>query len=266
MKIRAKHKAVTLPPLKPRLSAETALRRIAERPIREIAALKSDMLRAATIARAELRTDAIELDVILRTIRSLSRVLADVIRSMVRRLLGVESVRHTDRWIEQVNSAIGVSLRGVVAAEDVSALIELATERAAGLITGLSDEMAKRVSTTLLDMIVAGKSTKAIATALDEQFAFGKRRAAFIARDQIAKFNAALNRIRQQQAGVTEYVWWTMQDERVRGNPSGRYPSARPSHWGRHGKTFRIDSPPSDGAPGEAINCRCIARPVLKAG
>jgi SPP1 gp7 family putative phage head morphogenesis protein len=98
---------------------------------------------------------------------------------------------------------------------------------------------------------------------LVEEFGFARSRAKLIARDQTSKFNGSLNRIRQQQAGITEYRWSTSHDERVRGNPDGKYPNARPSHWAREDKVFAWDKPPSDGHPGEPINCRCVALAVL---
>ena len=65
---------------------------------------------------------------------------------------------------------------------------------------------------------------------------------------------------------IDRYEWRTMLDERVVGNPAGRYPhgnSDHGNHWERHGKIFRFSNPPSDGNPGEAINCRCVAVPMM---
>jgi SPP1 gp7 family putative phage head morphogenesis protein len=52
---------------------------------------------------------------------------------------------------------------------------------------------------------------------------------------------------------VEEYVWSTSRDERV-----------RPSHSAKDGKRFKWNDPPSDtGHPGNEIQCRCVAIPVL---
>lgn len=77
-------------------------------------------------------------------------------------------------------------------------------------------------------------------------------RATLIARDQVSKLNGALTQRRQEAIGVTSYIWRTAQDERV-----------RPEHAEREGKEFDWDDPPEDGAPGEAIQCRCTAEMVL---
>ena len=75
-----------------------------------------------------------------------------------------------------------------------------------------------------------------------------------IARDQTIKAVSGLNRVRQQQAGITHYVWGTVGDDRV-----------RPSHRANSGLTFRWDSPPeATGHPGYDAMCRCTAVPVLR--
>ena len=259
-----KARTIILAPIKPRRATEIALRRIIIEILREIEARRADILSAAIAARSELHQDRIDLGSILEGIKAFVGPLASAARFMIRRLFKVESVRHGQKFMQQVNAAIGVDLKAVVAQEGVETLIDLATQRNVALITGLTADVQKRIETVLIDMITAGKSNADMAKALDDAFQFGRKRAALIARDQAAKFNGNLNRIRQQEAGVTDYIWWTVHDERVRGNPDGKYPNAKPSHWARHGKQFAYEDPPSDGNPGEPINCRCIARPVLK--
>lgn len=76
-----------------------------------------------------------------------------------------------------------------------------------------------------------------------------------LARDQNNKMIGQLTEIRQRQVGVTEYIWRTSQDERV-----------RPEHAAKNGRKFRWDTPPPDtGHPGQDIQCRCVAQAVLPA-
>lgn len=77
-------------------------------------------------------------------------------------------------------------------------------------------------------------------------------RAELIARDQTLKLNGAITEIRQTNAGVTEYVWSTSLDERV-----------REEHAALEGQTFSWDSAPDVGHPGEDFQCRCVAVPVI---
>ncbi len=78
-------------------------------------------------------------------------------------------------------------------------------------------------------------------------------RAELIARDQTLKLNGEINKARQTRAGVSEYVWSTSGDERV-----------RPEHAALDGRTFSWDDPVGGEAPpGTAFQCRCVAIPVI---
>lgn len=80
-----------------------------------------------------------------------------------------------------------------------------------------------------------------------------QRRAETIARDQIGKYHGGMMQTRQRQLGITGYTWTTVGDERV-----------RESHEGRDGKHFEWSDPPTDGHPGQPVNCRCSAVPDLE--
>jgi SPP1 gp7 family putative phage head morphogenesis protein len=116
----------------------------------------------------------------------------------------------------------------------------------------MTDDLARRTSQTLIEGVVRGRRARAIAGDLAEDLGISQRRARLIARNETATLNGTLNRVRQQQAGVKRYVWSTSLDERV-----------RPLHQEREGRTYSWDDPPSDGHPGEPINCRCVARAVI---
>lgn len=89
-----------------------------------------------------------------------------------------------------------------------------------------------------------GKTYKQIGEEITKQFGIAERRAELIARDQVGTINAELTMYRQRQIGVTQYIWRTALDERV-----------REEHKEREGKTFEWANPPEDGPPGDAINC-----------
>jgi len=78
-------------------------------------------------------------------------------------------------------------------------------------------------------------------------------RANVVGQDQVGKGAGAFNMEAQQAAGITHYRWITQADEKV-----------RPEHRRRHNKTFAWARPPSDGHPGQSVNCRCFARPVTR--
>jgi hypothetical protein len=125
--------------------------------------------------------------------------------------------------------------------------------------------------------VTSGLSVKELAkqiAALDEKITKG--RANFIARDQIGKLNGEITQRRMEAVGLTMYVWETSGDERVRGDPKGKYPDANPSHWLMDGLLCRwddssvyseddgktwIDRPSSAVLlhPGQDYLCRCTA-------
>jgi SPP1 gp7 family putative phage head morphogenesis protein len=182
------------------------------------------------------------------------------------RLFGEEGDRFDKKFIASFSAAIGdpIDLQRVIRKAGLDQRMATAAERHAALIKGLTAELEKRIASRIGDLMVAGASNKAIADVLVDEFGFGLRRAAFIARDQAAKFNGELNRYRQQGMGVTEFIWSTRRDTRVRGNPDGKYPNAKPSHWAREGKTYRWNDPPDGEWPGIPIGCRCVAKAVIE--
>lgn len=262
---RAKRKVV-LRPIGPTVAYQEALRRAMVRILREARYLvDADLVPAAVSARAQLqRKDVGWFQRAMRMFRDLLSGFVEGAREEVRRATETEEQRHRRRFHEAMRSAIGIDLGAAIVAEGIEAEVAAAVQRNVALIRGLTEDLARRVELTLLGAVTSGTSNAEIAKLLTRDFGFSTRRAALIARDQAASFNGDLNRIRQTRMGVTEYQWSTSLDERVRGNPEGRYPNARPSHYAREGQTFRWDKPPSDGHPGQPINCRCVARAVIE--
>ncbi len=107
-------------------------------------------------------------------------------------------------------------------------------------------------------LVTAAKATNTISNIL-KRFGVLENYASLFGKNQISKLDAQLTKNRQQSFNGTTYKWDTQHDERVRGNPNGLYPNARPSHYARDGQIFSWDNPPEGGAPGEADGCRCVA-------
>lgn len=120
-----------------------------------------------------------------------------------------------------------------------------------GLIKSLEDQALQQIKYQVQSGFAKGLVSSEIAKNISGRVDVAKSRAKLIGRDQVSKLNGQLNKERQQEIGVTSYVWNTSHDERV-----------RPTHADNDGETFRWDEPPSEtGNPGEDINCRCIAIP-----
>ncbi len=182
--------------------------------------------------------------------------LAVTAEGMVSRILGLEAQRHTERFMETAKQALGVDLAAVVRQEDLGDYLRAAATRNAALIKGLADDTVKRVQQVVTDAVINGRSAADLRKELTRQFQIEDRRAQLIARDQVAKLNSDLNRIRHQQAGVTSYKWRTSADERV-----------RKRHRELEGKEYRYGEPTGaeEGLPpGQPILCRCIAQGIVQ--
>ncbi len=161
----------------------------------------------------------------------------------------------------QVRHAIGVDVIPTIPEWDVM-LDDFVGENVA-LITEMTEGMYADIETMVYRAAREGTRAEELAKQIQDQVDVTKSRAELIARDQIGKLYGEVQAARQRELGITSYIWRNMGDERVRGNPEGIYPKARPSHWTREGKMFEWKHPPEDGHPGQPIRCRCYAEPVL---
>jgi SPP1 gp7 family putative phage head morphogenesis protein len=105
----------------------------------------------------------------------------------------------------------------------------------------------------------AGSDTRVetITRRIREQTGATESRAVLIARTETTSLNANLTQARHEAAGITEFVWSTSRDERV-----------RESHRELDGKRFAYDALPEiegEGRhlPGAFPRCRCVAVPVV---
>jgi SPP1 gp7 family putative phage head morphogenesis protein len=116
----------------------------------------------------------------------------------------------------------------------------------------LRDDYLAAVAEQVNESFAAGERWEDLAVKLEERFGVTQGYAEAIARDEVGRLNGAVNQERQEDLGITSYIWRTVHDGRV-----------RPEHEERDGGTFSWSEPPEDGHPGEAWNCRCYADPIL---
>lgn len=191
-----------------------------------------------------------------------------------------EFVRH----VSSINTGTGAAF-GVVAPLRGSALltrrVDFWVQRQIDLIKSVPRELHGNVKRVVWKGVQEGKGLSAITEEIhtEARGTISYSRANLIARDQCGTMSAGIAREQMKSAGCYTYIWRNSQDERVRGNPTGRYPKAKPSHWAeREGKVFalvpqdqiprevkeglaaagmEIQPEPIDGHAGFAIACRC---------
>jgi uncharacterized protein with gpF-like domain len=128
-----------------------------------------------------------------------------------------------------------------------------------GLIKSIASQHLTQVQGIVMRGVTSGRDLAQVTSDLKNQFGVTHRRAAFIARDQANKASATINRVRQQELGITQAIWVH--------SGGGRHP--RPDHVKASQDKLRYDV--SKGAlisgeyiyPGQLPNCRCVSRSIL---
>lgn len=148
------------------------------------------------------------------------------------------------------NSVLGVP--PVRAESYIGGQLSTFSQRNTALIKSIPSKLLDDVETIVRIGVDRGLSISEISKSITDKTGSAKKRANLIARDQVQKFNGKLNELRQREVGVTKYIWSTSRD-----------PDVRDEHADREGEVFSWSNPPEDGHPGEPINCRCTAIPVM---
>lgn len=162
---------------------------------------------------------------------------------------------HDQKTISAVKSALGVDIKPYIHLSDVRPYLDDSVRANVALIRDINATTRARVEAILYDALVNRRTKKHVTDELANAMGITKARARRIAGDQTHKLNIALSAYRNEQMGITTYIWQTRGDDRV-----------RPAHRVRNGNAFAWSQPPYDGHPGFAINCRCVAAPVVELG
>lgn len=130
-----------------------------------------------------------------------------------------------------------------------------------GLIKSIAEQHLTGVRTSLMQSVQNGRDLEHLTKELEKRTGITKRRAARIARDQNNKATAVMVKTRALELGVRKARWLH--------SAGGKTP--RPDHVkaGREGLVFDLDKGHDfhngEGIvwPGTAINCRCVAVPIV---
>ncbi len=156
-------------------------------------------------------------------------------------------------WGKQVRAALGVDLSHMLSPDTtLGARVTEFTAINVSKIVEVSDAYFAQVEAATLEGVRSGRRWEDIAKDIKKRDEVSESRARTIARDQVGKLFATLNKVRQQDVGVTEFIWRTSHDARV-----------RDEHAALDGETFEWANPPSEGIPGDPILCRCFPEPVF---
>ena len=158
-----------------------------------------------------------------------------------------------EKFYNAVEGSIGIDLKSVVQNEGLEDILVATTRENVALIRSIPEEYFKQLETVVFSGTTQGNAASSMTKQIQKIGKTTEKRAKLIARDQTAKLNSALNQQRAQNLGSDEYIWRTARDDRVRDN-----------HATKNGKIFKWSEPPEDtGHPGQDIQCRCIAQPII---
>ncbi len=178
--------------------------------------------------------------------------------------------RMIDRTLKNSAVTLGTSLREVsegfkidtsLSDARLQEVIKASTMEAAGLIKRIPEKFLGDVQSQVMRSITNGRGMQDLAPYLTKQYHGQSKWARHVAMDQTRKAYSNINQVRLQAVGCETYIWVH--------TGGGQHP--RKDHIAMNGKEYRWDAPPiidpktsERGKPGDAIFCRCIARPVFK--
>lgn len=228
--------------------------------------LPSILASAAAERRDSARADAGEGDRVRRAVKRARERFATAVQPERLEALASEFARRTAthqriQLEKQTRAALGADAFANDAA--LPGLVNGFVVENAQLITNIGEDLMTDIAAATSRAIGSATPAPALAKELEKRHGMARRRAKLVARDQIGKLNGQITSARHKALGVSKFIWRTVDDERVRGKPDGKYPKAEPSHDERNGKTYSYDKPPDGELPGEPILCRCYAEPVF---
>lgn len=180
------------------------------------------------------------------------------IKTKVRKLSNLTLRQTTNEWAKSVKNTLGIDIRkDYYKGAFYNRQLEEWSKSNVDLIKSIPNNTLSKMQDLIKEGFLSGRTGEEIAKDIEATYQTGISHARFLARDQVSKLNADIQRAEQIDAGVSEYIWMTTGDQRVRS-----------SHAHLNGKKFRWDDPPvnDDGRrchPGEDYGCRCVAIPIF---
>jgi hypothetical protein len=205
-----------------------------------------------------------------------SGALGQMLYRTAEKIFGFEAMQYLK--ITQVVAGMPLQMSGAAWWNEMRASWEATNYQ---LIKSLGQEYVQKLNVTLLNGFQSGwtqqEMSEAIQTLSDR---ITSTRANLIARDQTGKLTSFIAEAQDRSMNIMSYAWQTARDEKVRGNPTGRYSRAIPSHWIMDFMICRWDDPTvysSDGGKtwqkrnasmpmesvGRPIMCRCVGSPYF---
>lgn len=215
------------------------------------------------------------------SLSSQSRITLNRLKSKFIKLFKDKSDSIIDRMLKQTSKASassinmslkqltgGFSLKGNILTPEVNETFKALSAENVALFRLIPETFFKNVTGAVMRGIIAGKGISAIDPIVRKYHEGSARQAELAALDQTRKAFTAVNKVRLEYHGITQFRWIH--------SGGGQHP--RKSHQALNGKIFNFDNPPiinqeqvdkgyeapEKGLPSQAINCRCVLQAVVK--
>ena len=194
-----------------------------------------------------------EFDKAFHNLRLMFEGMHDTSRMIATNFVNDVDSSHRRKFSSIMRDAMGIDINQLLSDDNVRDVLLASNRENVALIKSIPAEYFKKIEHIIFTETVRKKTAKSL---IEQIVAIGHStvtRARLIARDQTSKLNSHLNQHRQQGLGISEFVWLTADDARV-----------RQSHKKNNGKVFRWDTPPeATGHPGHNVQCRCVAQAII---
>ena len=248
--------------VRPNLGIEIKLRRQIECLLDEMAASILYWVRAAyrqnEPVMAQDRVPASELRAAIRKMAKRWTKNWNEASPKLARYFALSAAKRSDRALMKIlrDAGIAVDFRMTPAMRDV---LNATVNQNVSLIKSIPARYLSDVEQLVMRSVQTGRDLGQLSRDLQKRHGVTKKRAALISKDQNSKATSAFNRVRRLELGLTESVW--------RHSYAGK--TFRPTHVKMDGKRFDTAKGMWDSTenrwvqPGELINCKCFANPIV---
>lgn len=188
----------------------------------------------------------------------LARFSDDRLDKEVKRILTALDKTNSSLLYGNIEKVTGISSKAIAQQAGVGPQINALIAETQEWVKKLRDDNLAYFTNNTLRTMAEGRSLSEVSAEYSAEASTRKNHAKFIARNQTANFNGLSSKIRAQKLGITQAVWVTARDEKV-----------RHSHNAREGKIYNLDEglySSTDGKalyPGTDYNCRCVPRYLI---
>lgn len=184
--------------------------------------------------------------------------------------VGRSNTQNKERFTRSMQRARGIDVASIVDSMDLGDTMAKAIQANIDLIKSFKTDLINDMSAQIFDDFKKGVRQSDLIANIYERGNVSKAHAKFVARDQTAKVNSALNEARNMKLGIDEYYWSGTDDERER--ESHRVLNGMLCKYSDptvysddHGKTWkkRKSIGAYEGNPGTDFQCRCLDKPKI---